>query len=643
MTLILRASALLALLSTAAVPAIAQMQSGTMPAAILPESTIPDAKDVAYPGTLTLEVDATDVDRRIVHVRQTVPVAAPGPMVLMMPAWLPGKHAARGPMDKVANIRFAADGRTIGWRRDPVDIYAFHLDVPAGARAVEVRFDYLSPLSPDLGRIEITREMMNIQWESVSMYPAGYYTRRIPIEATLKIPAGWQAATALTPARAATADNRIAYRVTDYETLQDSPVFAGKYFRSDDLGQGVTLATVADSAKELAAPDHVIAKHRALVDQAVKLFGARHFDHYVFLNAITDRMGGIGLEHHRSSENQNDPGYFIDWEGNPSDHGLLPHEFTHSWNGKYRRGKDLFTPDFRTPMRNSMLWVYEGQTQFWGWVLEARSGMGTKQNALDQLAGWAAQYGTLPGRTWRPLVDTTNDPIISARRPKGWVSEQRNEDYYVEGLLMWSEIDAMIRKGTNGQRGMDDFARAFFGVNDGDWGTLTYDRHDVAKTLNQIMPYDWEAYLDRKVYQVAPEAPLGAIAASGYRLEYREEPTALGRIQAKNGSLNLLYSLGLAIAKDGKVTAVQWDGPAFDQGIARDDLILAVGESAYSADALKRAVTAAKGGNRPIRLTVKRGDMVRAVDVTWNGGLRYPHLVKVGKGDGPLDRLLAPR
>ena len=603
---------------------------------------IPAARDIAYPGTIRLSVEATDLARGIMKVRETIPVAGPGPLVLLAPKWLPGNHAPRGPIEKLANLEITANGQKLAWLRDPVDVYAFHVDVPAGAKEVEVRFLHLASTAADQGRITVTREMMNVQWEAVSLYPAGYFTRQIPVQASLTIPGGWRAASALRPTGGD--GGRIDYGVVSYEVLQDSPVFAGKYFRADDLGHGVTLNTVADAPKELEVSADVLAKHRALVDQALKLFGARHFDHYDFLHAVTDRMGGIGLEHHRSSEDQNDPGYFIDWKKSLADHNLLPHEFTHSWNGKFRRGADLWTPDFRTPMRDSLLWVYEGQTQFWGYVLEARSGLSTKQEVLDKLAVIAAGLDNLPGRQWRPLIDTTNDPIISARRPKGWTSNQRSEDYYNEGLLIWTEADAIIREGTKGKRGMDDFARAFFGINDGDWGEVTYSFDDVVATLNSVYPYDWSSFLRERVYQTSERAPLNGFAKSGYRLVYTDTPTdAAKAIFKSREAADFSYSLGLSVGKEAKLATVVWGSPAFEAGLTVGQTIVSVNGHAYSEDVLKDAVAAARGTNSPVRLIVKRGEEVGPVDIKWSGGLRYPRFEKVGKGDGPLDRLLAPR
>ena len=604
--------------------------------------TTPAPRDIPYPGTVTLRVDATDLDHAIFRVRQTIPVAGPGPMTLLYPEWLPGNHGPRGPIDKLAGLRIEAGGKRVAWTRDPVDVYAFHLDVPRDVSTIEIAFDFLSPTAGDQGRIMVTQKMSNLQWETVSLYPAGFFTRRIPVSATVTWPANWQAATALRPIK--TAGDTITYATVPYDVLQDSPAFAGKYVRKDDLGQGVVLNTFADSPKDLIAPNAILQLHRNLVTQAVKLFGARHFDHYDFLHAITDRMGGIGLEHHRSSENQNDPGYFTDWAASLPDHNLLPHEFTHSWNGKFRRPADLWTPDFRTPMRDSLLWVYEGQTQLWGHVLEARAGLTAKQDKLDTLALIAARLDTLPGRQWRPLADTTNDPVISARRPKPWSGWQRSEDYYNEGMLIWIEADAIIRQGTKGARGMDDFARAFFGINNGDWGEVTYTFDDIVNTLDDVMPYDWRGFLTDRLTQTSTGAPLGGFARSGYALEYTDTPPNSLVRQMKAGKyLDLTWSLGLTVGKGAKVTAVVWDGPAYKAGLAVGPEVVAVNGVPYSDDVMKDAVTAAKIGAAPIRLTIKTDARVRDVLVAWHDGLRYPRLAKTGAGDGPLDLLLAPR
>lgn len=628
------------LLATTAAPA--QVRNSAPPATAPIERTIPDPRDVPYPGgTIELDVDATNVGQGIYRVKETIPVAEAGRLTLLMPEWLPGKHGPRGEIEKLAGLKITAGGKPVAWTRDPVDVYAFHVEVPAGAKALVAEFQFISATAPNQGRVSVTPAMLNLQFEQVSLYPAGWYTRRIPIQATVKYPAGWTAASGL-PSRAT--GSTYAYQKTDYETLIDSPVFAGRYFRKWDLTPRVSLNVVADRPEELAATPEIIDRHKALVDQSVKLFGAQHYDKYEFLLAITDQMGGIGLEHHRSSENGVDPGYFTEWKDAVGDRDLLPHEMTHSWNGKYRRSADLWTPDFRTPMRDSLLWVYEGQTQFWGVVLGARSGMLSKEEALDNFANWAASLEYRPARTWRPLVDTTNDPIISARRPKGWPSWQRSEDYYVEGALVWLEADSIIRKLSNGTRSIDDFARAFFGMNDGDWGVLTYDFDEVAKTLQAVQPYDWATFLRDRVYKTSPATLTNGFTGNGYRLVYTDTPNAVFKAGEKSAkSTSLAYSLGLTTNSDGDVSAVIWDSPAFDGGLKVSDKVVAVNGDAYSGDRLKDAVKAAKGGKEPIRLLVKSGPKYREVALPYYEGLRYPRLEKVGAGTAGLDRLLAPR
>ncbi len=627
-----------ALLSATTAPALA---ANSAPQPVPITDTIPVARDVPYPGTMVLRIDATDLDQNIFKVEQTIPVAKAGPMTLLFPQWLPGNHGPRGQIEKVAGLIIKANGKVLRWQRDPVDVFAFHIDVPADAKALEISFKFLSATAPDQGRVQVTHEMLNLQWEAVSLYPAGYFVRQIPVSASVTYPVGWQAATALRTT--ATLGNTVTYGIVNYEVLVDSPVFAGKYFRKDDLGHGVTMNTVADDATQLVVPEPVLQVHRNLVDQAVKLFGARHFDHYDFLHAVTDRMGGIGLEHHRSSENQNDPEYFTKWADSLPDHNLLPHEFTHSWDGKFRRGADMWTPDYKTPMRGSLLWVYEGQTQFWGHILEARSGMTSKQDKLDTLAAIAASLVNRPARAWRSLDDTTNDPVITARRPKGWTSYQRAEDYYNEGLMIWTEVDAILREGTNGAKGMDDFAKAFFGINDGDWGEVTYTFDDLVTTFNAIMPYDWRGYFTERLTQ-KDKASLGGFERSGYTLAYSDTPTNwITKLQKANKFTDLIYSLGINVAK-GKITAVQWDGPAFKAGLTVGQEIVAVNGTPYTEDLIKAAVTAAKGGTAPIRLTVKTDSLVRDANVMWTGGLRYPHFEKAKDApDGPLDRLLTAR
>jgi predicted metalloprotease with PDZ domain len=637
-------AAALCLSSAIASPLLAQDAIRSKPTALPVNDATPAPSDAPYPGgAIRLEVDATDTVQRIYRVKETIPVAQAGPMTLLMPQWLPGNHAARGQIEKLAGLTFTANGQPVKWVRDPLDVYAFRIDVPQGATEIVASFQFLSATQPNQGRVVITPKMMNIQWEQVSLYPAGYYIRQIPVQATVTYPAGWQAATAL---RGTKTGDTVAYETIDYEALQDSPVFAGRYFKPVDLGHNVTLNIVADDADELSYKPEQIAKHKKLVDEAGALFGTYHFNHYDFLLAITDEMGGIGLEHHRSSENQVEPGYFKDWDSGKAllDRNLLPHEFTHSWDGKFRRPDLLWTPDFRTPMQDNLLWVYEGQTQFWGYVLGARSGMFTKQETLDAYANIAARLDTAVGRQWRALEDTTHDPIISARRPKGWTSWQRSEDYYNEGLMMWLEADAIISKATRGRKGLDDFAKAFFGIKPGDWGEVVYNRDDVIKTLNAIAPYDWAGFFHKYVDDTTGETPKGGFFMGGYKLVYTDEPNSFTKAAETAGKyVDQGSGVGLIVKNDGDISSVIWDSAAFKAGLMVGAKIVAVNGNEFSPEAWKAAITQAKDGKTPIQIILKQDKYYRTLSLAYSGGLRYPRLEKTGEGEGSLDRLLKPR
>ena len=637
----LRSIAVASLLLSTAAPALAQVPPGNSAPQPVPfVDTIPAPQDTPYPGTILLNVDATNTEQGIFRVKETIPVAKAGPMALLFPKWLPGAHSPRGEIEKLAGLVIKANGRVIPWTRDMVDVFAFHIDVPQGARNLDVEFQFISATKPDQGRIVATPNMISLEPNSVSLYPAGYFTRQIPIQMTVKFPTGWTAAGAV-PAKAN--GSTYVYDKTNYEILVDSPLLAGRYGKTWPLSERVNLNVFADDPKELAATPEQIDAHKRLVEQAEKTFGAHHYDHYEFLLSISDQLGGIGLEHHRSSENGVTPGYFTEWNASPGRRNLLPHEFTHSWDGKFRRGAELWTPDYRTPMRDKSLWVYEGQTQFWGYVLQARSGLVSKQDTLDAYAGIAGSYDLAPARQWRDLIDTTNDPIISSRKPKGWTSWQRSEDYYNEGLMVWMEVDAMLRQKSGGTKSIDDFAKAFFGIRNGDWGEVTYTFDDVAGTLNGIVPYDWAGFLTKRLTETGQPAPVDGFAMNGYKLVYTPEPTKFFTNAEKSGGVNVTYSIGLQVAKDGEATAVIWDSPAFKAGMDVGTVIQAVNGTAYSGDVLKAAIVAAQTSKEPIKLLVKNGARYREVSIDYHGGPRYPRLQKIGTGDTGLDKLLMPR
>jgi predicted metalloprotease with PDZ domain len=609
-------------------------------------AAIEQPRDVAYAGTITLEVDASDIQRGIFRVRERVPVTQAGAMTLLYPEWLPGKHAPRGAINLLSGIEISAGGKALEWRRDPVNVYAFHVDVPAGTRALDLEFQFVSPTQTNQGRIVATREMLNLQWEAVLLYPAGHYVSRIRVVPSVKLPEGWRFAAALDGA--VTTGDTTRFAETSLETLVDSPLFAGKHYRLVDLDRGaarpVRLNMFADRPDQLAATTEQLEPHRNLVQQAYRLFGSQHYDHYDFLFALTDRMGGIGLEHHRSSENGVDGIYFTDWSTATSERDILAHEFTHSWNGKFRRPADLWTPSYDTPMRGSLLWVYEGLTQYYGFVLAARSGLWSQQDARAALAMTAATYQHRVGREWRSVADTTNDPILSARRPAPWRSWLRNEDYYSEGLLVWLDADTLIRERTNGSSSLDDFARAFFGGDDGSWDTVTYTLDDIVAALNRVHQNDWAAFFRERIYEAGAAPPLDGLTRGGYRLVFKEERSEFQRgAEAYQRNADLSYSLGLVMGENGNVTGVQWDGPAFNQGVTVGTQVVAVNGVSYGNELLRRAVTAAKSERAPIELLLKAGDQYRTITLDYRGGLLYPHLERDAATSDRLTEILSPR
>jgi predicted metalloprotease with PDZ domain len=622
----------------------AGIASAQTPLPLPPE--IEAAKDVPFPGTIRLAVDTTDVTRHIFRVKETIPVQS-GALTLLYPKWHPGTHSPTGRIDELAGLMIQAGGRRVEWVRDTVDVYAFHLNVPAGATSLDVEFQFLSAGDGNEGRIVTTPEMLNLQWSNVVLYPAGHFVRQITFEPSLTLPDGWQFATALDAA--STNGSSATFRPVSLETLVDSPVFAGRYVKRVELDASasapVRLNVFADRADLLEAKPDQLDAHRALVTQAYRLFNSRHYDRYDFLLGLTDRIGVIGLEHYRSSENVTPPTYFTEWDKNADTRQLLPHEYAHSWNGKFRRPADLWTANYNLPMRDSLLWVYEGQTQYWGQVLAARAGLWSKEQALDALADVAAVYGHRAGREWKSLQDTTNDPITAGRRPMPWRSWQRGEDYYSEGQLVWLDADTLIRERSGGEKSLDDFASAFFGVDNGKWtSSEPYTFDDVVRTLNAVQPHDWANFLRTRLESHDSEPPLDGIARGGYRVVYIDTPSDfVKKREARRKLTDLTFSLGFVVGRENKLVDVQWGGPAYAAGLTVGTQIIAVDSVAYDSDRLRDIVKAAKTSNAAIELLVKNGDRYSTVRIEYHDGLRYPHLERDASVPARLDQILEPR
>jgi predicted metalloprotease with PDZ domain len=603
-------------------------------------------RDTPYPGTIGIRVDATDTAQGIFRVHETIPVRS-GELTLLYPQWIPGNHSPSGPIDMLAGLTVTADGKRLSWQRDEYDVYQFRIDVPKGVSSLEVDFQYLSGRLPP-ERIQMTDRMMDLEWSDMSLYPAGHYSRRITFAPSVTLPHGWRFGTALEPLSAS--GDTTTFKPVTYNTLIDSPMYAGLYFNRVDLDPGaavpVHLDVFADEPQELAMTPPQLQVHRNLVTQAYRLFGSHHYAHYDFLYSLSDQLSGNGLEHHQSSEDGTRANYFTAWDETAPGRDLLAHEYTHSWNGKFRRPSDLWTPNFNVPMGDSLLWVYEGQTQYWGYVLTARAGMWSAQQFRDALALVAANYDrNRPGFEWRTLEDTTNDPTAAHRAALPYRSWQMSEEYYSAGQLLWLEVDARLRLLSGDRKSLDTFARRFFGMDDGSSVTRTYTFEDLIAALNGVVRYDWAGFLRRRLDDHRP--PLAGLQASGYKLVYTAEESPFEKQYDENASsrhmVSFAFSIGLAVTKAGEINDVRWGGPAFEAGVSTGATVMAVNGRKYSPKVLANAIAEAGRSHEPIRLLLKYQGQYGTVPVDYYGGLQYPRLVRIEGTPDYLDEIIAAK
>jgi predicted metalloprotease with PDZ domain len=645
------------LFSVLALALIANAQDHAGPSPIPYPPAIAAPVDTPYPGTIRLLVDLTNNVDRVASIHETIPVKA-GELTLLYAKWIPGEHSPTGPISKIAGLNVTAGGKRLPWLRDPVDVFAFHVNVPAGVSSIDVEFQYLSPVRRREGRIAVSNEIADLAWNTALLYPAGHYTRQIHFEPSLKLPEGWKFASALEVA--SQSGNAVHFKETTLNTLVDSPVYAGSHFKrvdlSTDAANQVFLDVFGDKEADLAITPEELTVHKNLVAEAKKLYGSHHYSHYDFLFSVSDRVGGIGLEHHQSSEDGEGANYFTNWAAGVPERDLLAHEYTHSWDGKFRRPADLWTPNYNVPMRDSLLWVYEGMTEYLGFVLTARSGMNTPSQQRDLIAMIAADYDISPGRKWRPLEDTTNQPTISTRTPVSWVSWQRPEDYYMEGLLIWLDTDTRIREMSGGKKSLDDFAKIFYGIDNGSYVTRTYTFDDLVHALNQTQPYDWATFLHQRVDELAPETPKDGLTRGGYRLAYSDTPPdwlkaaedAAAEQAEEEGdhgggaTTDFSTSLGFTVNSEGELGNVWWESPAFKAGITPDAKLVAINNRSFSAGALRAALVEAENSKEPLHLLVKRSGEFKMIDVDYHGGLRYPKLERIEGKPALLDDILAP-
>jgi predicted metalloprotease with PDZ domain len=585
----------------------------------------------APPGPIRLEVDASHAPQKILHAHLQIPVH-PGPLVLYYPEWIPGEHMPDGPIANVAGLKFTAGGKMLPWRRDLVDMCTFHLEVPQGVNSLDVALDFLlsAPVSEFSAAASATPFLDVINWNQLVLYPKGYPARDLTYVPSLRLPEGWKFGTALPVAKQD--GDTIDFAPVQLNTLVDSPVLAGRYFRAIELTPGQRrsheMDIVSDSASALNMPADLEKDFRNLIEQTGPLFGGvRHYRNYHFLLTLSDDVAHFGLEHHESSDDRTYERSLIDPNQRIYFSDLIPHEFVHSWNGKYRRPADLATPDYQTPMKDDLLWVYEGLTEYYGEVLTARAGFWSPRQAREALAHVAAQADRRPGRAWRSLQDTADAAPLLYNAGLDWSNWRRGTDFYQEGELLWLDVDTTLRRLTNDQKSMNDFCRLFYGGPGGKPALKTYTFDDVVATLNSVAPYDWSGFLRARLDSLAPNTPVESVENSGWKIVYNEKPNELEEvIGAVKHRVYLTFSVGLLLGTNGLVLDVIHDGPSYNAGIGPGMKITAVNGKQFSPDVLKEAITAAKSSSQPIQLMVANGPQYQTHSVDYHGGLRYPHL-----------------
>jgi predicted metalloprotease with PDZ domain len=597
-------------------------------------------------GPIRLSVDASQAPQKILHTHMQIPVQ-PGPLVLYYPQWIPGEHMPDGPIINVAGLKFRAGDKTLPWRRDLVDMFALHLDIPQGTDSLEADFDFLlsAPISGFSSGASATAYLNVLSWNQVLLYPKGFTAHSLTFVPSLKLPSDWKFGTALPGAKQN--GDRIDFAPVPLDTLVDSPVIAGRYFKAIQLTPGAAPAhemdIAADKASSLLMPPEMEMHFRNLVEQAAALFGARHYRDYHFLVTLSDDVAHFGLEHHESSDDRTSANSLTDEGGRIDFADLLPHEFVHSWNGKFRRPADLATSDYQTPMKDDLLWVYEGLTEYLGEILTARSGLRTPELGREEVAYVAATYANRPGRNWRPLQDTADAAVFLYDAGGDWSNWRRDTDFYQEGELLWLDVDTMIRRLSNDKKSLDDFCRAFHGGPGGEPALKTYTFEDIVTGLNAVAPYGWAGFLRQRLDSVAPNTPGESVENSGWKLVYDERPNEFQQNEdTVRKRLNLDLSIGMVLEDDGTVSDVIHDGPSYKAGIAPGMKITAVEGHQFTAESLKDAIDAARSSTTPIQLIVANGVDIHTYSIDYHGGLRYAHLERNNEAPDYLSEIYRP-
>jgi predicted metalloprotease with PDZ domain len=593
--------------------------------------------------------DLRDAPRKIYHAEVDLPVT-PGPLTLTTPRWIPGNHRPTGPVSDITGIVFSIDGKAIDWRRDDVDMYEFHVVIPKGATTLHAHLDCIVTS-------RVSYKMAVLEWEKLLLYPAHIPVRDIPVQPSLKVPDGWGVGTALQPEGASSwpvpaPGTTTKFAVTNVEQLEDSPVIAGQYFHEFALAPQISpkhyIDVVSDQPEDSNLRPATLAELGNLVREADAVYASHHYNVYHFLLTLSDVAGGEGLEHGQSSDNGVGEKGFADNAHQLAEADLLSHEFTHSWNGKYRRPVGLYQPDFATPQQGALLWVYEGMTQYLGGVLAARSGLETQEQYRDLLALSAADVDNRRGREWRPTEDTAVAASILRDGDSAWYNWRRGQDYYQEGELVWLDADTLIRKMTGDKKSLDDFEKIFLGKGGNTRPLIVpYTFDELVADLDQVVPYDWATFFHDRVDKIRPRANEAGIEQGGYKLVFKDKPSASehtleGDNTWRADKVGAWYSLGLRVNPDGKIEDVRWNGPADKAHLGPGEKILAVNGQVFSADGLHEAIKEAKGNTEPIKLIVQSDTYVMNAEIDYHDGERFPALERVEGTPAYLDDITKP-
>ena len=607
---------------------------------------------LAQTAPITLSVDLTDAPRKILHATEVMPVTA-GPLTVVYPKWIPGEHGPTGPIENMAGFFITANGRPVKWERDKVDMFAYHLTVPQGATKLEMKIDFLasSSLSGFSSGGSTSENLALLSWNTLLVYPADTDASQVMFTPSITLPTTWQFGTALDTTRiqAAGAISIADFKTVSLEQLVDSPVLAGRYFREVPLAPEITpkhyLDMAADGPEQVELSKEHIAEFDRLVRETGALYKSRHYGSYHFLVTLSDEVAHFGLEHHQSSDDRVPATTFIDDREFTLGGLLLPHEFTHSWNGKYRRPAGLATSNYQKPMVGDLLWVYEGLTEYLGDVLAARCGIWTPDQYKQRLSTIAAEYDNRPGRTWRDIQDTATSAQILYDAGGGWDNWRLNVDYYDEGELIWLDVDTTIRKVTDGKKTLDDFVAKFHGLGgDTPPKVVPYTFDDVVAGLNSVVANDWATFLRSRIDSNAYQAPLGGLENGGYKLSYSDKPNAWSAMEdAERGSFNFWYSIGLHSGKSGNVSDVLKGGISDKAGIGPGMKLIAVNGRAYTPDVLKAAIHDAKDSGPAIELIVENTGFFKVIRLDYHGGERYPQLERVSSVPDRMDDILKPQ